>query len=83
MRLLLDTHVLIWSTASPQKLSQQVTNLLADTNNYWVVSIASVWKMQIKIQLGKLNLNLPLAELIENLRQINNIQILPIELNHI
>lgn len=83
MRLLLDTHVLIWSTASPQKLSQQVTNLLADTNNYWVVSIASVWEMQIKIQLGKLNLNLPLAELIENLRQINNIQILPIELNHI
>lgn len=83
MRLLLDTHVLIWSTAQPQKLSQKVTNLLADTNNDWVVSIASIWEMQIKIQLGKLNLNLPLAELIENLIQINEIQILPIELNHI
>lgn len=83
MRLLLDTHVLIWSTAQPQKLSQKVTNLLADTNNDWVVSIASIWEMQIKFQLGKLNLNLPLAELIENLIQINEIQILPIELNHI
>lgn len=59
MRLLLDTHVLIWSTAEPQKLSQKVTDLLTDTSNDWVVSIARIWEMQIKIQLGKLNLNLP------------------------
>lgn len=83
MRLLLDTHVLILSTAEPQKLSQKVTDLLTDTSNDWVVSIARIWEMQIKIQLGKLNLNLPLAELIENLSDINEIQILPIELNHI
>ena len=48
-----------------------------------MLSIASVWEMQIKLQLGKLNLNLPLPELIENQRQINEIQILPIELKHV
>lgn len=74
---------MIWSTANPQNLSPQVTDLLADTNNYWVISIASIWEMQIKLQLGKLNLNLPLPELIENQRQINEIQILPIELKHV
>jgi PIN domain nuclease of toxin-antitoxin system len=43
MKLLLDTHVLIWSTAQPQKLSQKVTNLLADTNNDWVVKRKEIY----------------------------------------
>ncbi|MBF2007000.1 MAG: type II toxin-antitoxin system VapC family toxin [Chlorogloeopsis fritschii C42_A2020_084] len=83
MKLLLDTHVLIWCTGNPEKLSEKVTNLLTDTNNYWLVSIASIWEMQIKLQIKKLNLALPLSELIESLRQTNDLQILPIKLNHI
>ena len=34
MRLLLDTHVIIWSVGNPEKLSQKVRNLLIDTNNF-------------------------------------------------
>ncbi|MEL7246154.1 MAG: type II toxin-antitoxin system VapC family toxin [Cyanobacteria bacterium J06573_2] len=83
MNILLDTHVFIWSTANPERLSQTVTNLLTDTNNTWIVSIASVWEMQIKLQLGKLNLNSTLPELIDNQQQVNNLQILPIDLAHI
>jgi PIN domain nuclease of toxin-antitoxin system len=83
MRLLLDTHVLIWSTGNPEKLSERVRNLLLDTNNSWVVSIASVWELQIKCQLGKLNLSLPLPSLMESQQRINKLQILPIELSHI
>ncbi|MEL6460606.1 MAG: type II toxin-antitoxin system VapC family toxin [Cyanobacteria bacterium J06621_15] len=83
MNILLDTHVFIWSTANPERLSQTVTNLLTDTNNTWIVSIASVWEMQIKVQLGKLNLNSTLPELIDNQQQVNNLQILPIDLAHI
>lgn len=54
MKLLLDTHVIIWSAGNPEKLSQKVRNLLIDTNNFWVISMASVWELQIKSQLGKL-----------------------------
>lgn len=83
MKLLLDTHVIIWSAGNPEKLSQLVRNLLIDTNNFWVMSIASVWELQIKSQLGKLNLNLPLPDFIETQQRVNNLQILPIELTHI
>ncbi|MBE9215256.1 type II toxin-antitoxin system VapC family toxin [Plectonema cf. radiosum LEGE 06105] len=83
MNILLDTHTFIWSTANPESLSQTVTNLLTDTNNTWILSIASVWEMQIKLQLGKLNLNSSLPNLIDNQQRVNNLQILPIDLTHI
>lgn len=83
MRLLLDTHVLIWSTGNPEKLSERVRSLLTDNNYSWIVSVASIWEMQIKSQSGKLNLNSTLPDLIKNQQQVNNLQILPIELSHI
>jgi len=64
VNILLDTHVLIWSTGNPERLSEKVVNLLADTSNTLIFSLASIWEMQIKLQLGKLTLNLPLPELI-------------------
>jgi len=64
VNLLLDTHVLIWLSLTPELISERVTNLLMDETNLWFLSIASVWEMQIKLQLGKLSLNLPLPELI-------------------
>ena len=48
-----------------------------------LLSVASVWEMQIKLQLGKLKLSLPLAELIESQRQTNNIEMLPVTLAHV
>ncbi|WP_445630436.1 type II toxin-antitoxin system VapC family toxin [Nostoc sp. DSM 114167] len=83
MRLLLDAHVIIWSAGNPDKLSQRVRNLLIYTNNSWVVSMASVWELQIKSQLGKLNLSSSLPNFIETQQRVNNLQILPIELTHI
>ena len=83
MKLLLDTHVLIWSAGNPEKLSDRVTSLLNDTSNSWVISIASIWEMQIKILSGKLALDMPLHELIETQQQSNDLQLLPIKLRHI
>ncbi|WP_223210885.1 type II toxin-antitoxin system VapC family toxin [Microcystis aeruginosa] len=45
--------------------------------------VASVWEMQIKLQLGKLQLNPSLQELIKNQITINNLEILSIDLAHI
>ncbi|AFY30525.1 type II toxin-antitoxin system VapC family toxin [Calothrix sp. PCC 7507] len=83
MNILLDTHVFIWSTGNPERLSQRVTDLLTDTSNTWMLSIASIWEIQIKLQLGKLNLNSNLPALIDNQQRVNNLQLLPIELAHI
>jgi PIN domain nuclease of toxin-antitoxin system len=48
-----------------------------------MLSIGSVWEMQIKLQLGKLKLNLSLAEIIAGQQKTNGFQLLPIVLNHV
>lgn len=50
MKLLLDTHTFIWWDSDPSKLSQQVLALLQDRTNILLLSVTSIWEMQIKIQ---------------------------------
>ncbi|WP_333366794.1 type II toxin-antitoxin system VapC family toxin [Microcoleus sp. AT3-D2] len=57
--------------------------LCQNPENILLLSIGSIWEMQIKLQLGKLSLNLPLPELIESQQQTNNIEVLPINLTHL
>ena len=83
MELLLDTHVLIWWSLDSAKLSRKVYELLTDPENTHIISIASVWEIQVKVQLGKLDLDGKLPELITHQKQVNNLQILPIELTHV
>ncbi len=54
MRLLLDTHVLLWALLEPQKLSVELRNSLEDSDNTLVVSAASAWEIATKWRLGKL-----------------------------
>ena len=83
MKLLLDTHTFIWWDSEPQRLSQQVLNMCQDPENVLLVSVASLWEIQIKLQLGKLKLNTPLAELVLGQQEINKIDILDIKLDHV
>lgn len=83
MRLLIDTHVLIWFAQESEDLSKNALRLLKNKDNVILLSIASLWEMQIKIQLGKLELDIPLPELFESQRAINDIQLLNLELEHI
>ncbi len=83
MNLLLDTHVFIWWSISPKSLSSQVEKLIANTGNALFLSLASIWEMQIKIQLGKLDLDVALSELIQKQQEVNSLNLLPIEANHI
>jgi len=83
MRLLLDTHAFIWWDSEPAKLSPQVLALCQDRTSTVLLSVASVWEMQIKLQLGRLKLALPLATLVENQQRTNGIEVLPISLAHV
>jgi PIN domain nuclease of toxin-antitoxin system len=55
MRLLLDTHVLLWAVLEPQKLSAEQRNALENSDNELLVSAASAWEIATKWRLGKLN----------------------------
>lgn len=83
MRLLLDTHVFLWLRNAPEKIPEKVLNAYYDVNNDIFLSIASIWEMQIKYQLGKLELKLPLHDLIQEQCFHNDLKILPIEKYHI
>ncbi len=54
MRLLLDTHTLIWWLEADPRLPPQVFALLEDMRNVVYVSAASVWEIATKIRIGKL-----------------------------
>ncbi len=54
MRLLLDTHVLLWSLTEPRKLSGRTRAALEDTANEVFVSAVSGWEIAVKQTLGKL-----------------------------
>jgi PIN domain nuclease of toxin-antitoxin system len=83
MRLLLDTHIFIWWADQPEKLSPAALSALEDEANELLLSVASVWEMQIKMQLGKLKLSLPLKELVKNQQEINDLTVSPVALSHV
>lgn len=87
MNYLLDTHTFIWldieNDNSSSELSETARLLLADPENVLLLSLVSVWEMQIKSQLGKLTLRLPLEQIVREQLETNHIQLLPITLNHI
>ena len=55
MRILLDTHLLLWSLSQPSKLSTTVRRKIDAAEVY--ASAASIWEISIKSTLGKLDAN--------------------------
>ena len=83
MRLLLDTHVFLWATHEPERLSDHVRELLLNTDNQLYFSLASCWEISVKQSLGKLRLAKPLDHLITDEIAANGLRLLPIELSHL
>ncbi len=53
MKLLLDTHLLLWAAGQPDRLSQVARDLLEEPQNELVFSAASLWEISIKRSLGR------------------------------
>jgi PIN domain nuclease of toxin-antitoxin system len=83
MRVLLDTHTFIWWDEDHTQLSTKALAVCQDEGNTLLLSLVSVWEMQIKIQLGKLETTLSLEEKIKHQHETNDLEILPITLRHI
>jgi PIN domain nuclease of toxin-antitoxin system len=83
MRILLDTHIFIWIATEPERLSPRYTESIIDRQNSLFLSLASIWEIQIKVALGKLDLIGDLATTVDMQIEQNSIQLLSINLKHI
>ncbi|ONI70438.1 twitching motility protein PilT [Actinosynnema sp. ALI-1.44] len=57
MRLLLDTHVLLWWLSGSGDLAESAENAIAEAENDSVVSVATMWEISIKQSTGKLKVD--------------------------
>lgn len=53
MKLLLDTHLVLWAAAEPHRLSAAARDLMAAPDNQLLCSVASLWEVAIKSSLGR------------------------------
>ncbi len=75
MRLLLDTHVVLWSLARPERLSPSLRRVLTEQDNDLEVSVVSLWEIAIKEAVGKMSTRVDIrAELRE--RMIDELPVL-------
>jgi PIN domain nuclease of toxin-antitoxin system len=73
VKLLFDTHAFIWWDGDKSKLSAAALNACQSPANSLHLSLASVWELQIKMQLGKLTLRLPLADVLRDQQRENGL----------
>jgi PIN domain nuclease of toxin-antitoxin system len=83
MKLLLDTNIFIWLNDAPARIPDRIMSIVADPDNSLSLSLVSIWEMQIKMQLGKLQLQDSLEQILATQQSENDLQLLNIELVHI
>lgn len=81
MRFLLDTHAFLCWDADAERLPDTLLKTLQDPAHELILSVVSVWEMQIKVGLGKLEVRTPLSTLIGEQREKNGLAVLPVSLH--
>ncbi len=81
MRLLLDTHLLLWAAANSKRLPRTARELLEDETNEVYYSAASIWEIAIKSSLGRKDFRVDLASLQSVLPDMDFIE-LPVTAAH-
>ena len=82
MAFLLDTHTFLWFVEGSDQLPATIKNKISDINKSCFISIASLWEIAIKKQIGKLNLNIGFDELFR-FAERNQIEIISINEAHL
>ena len=77
MRLLLDTHVLLWALDNPARLGRKTRGLIERSEV--LVSVASLWEISIKAGLGKLKIE---PQAVFDAIEPSGIDVLPVQAAH-
>lgn len=83
MNLLLDTHAFIWYTMDADKLSGKALAIIQAAENPLFISQASIWEMQIKHNIGKLELPFTVQEMVDTQLAKNAFSCLRISNQHL
>lgn len=81
MKVLLDTHTLLWALIDQSKLSERVQRLLPQADTWF--SVASLWEILIKSHLGKISLPQPTGPYVMSKLHINGVRLLQITPDHV
>ena len=82
-RIIIDTQAFLDLRGGHPRLSSQAKKCFLDPQNEIFLSIASVWEIQIKVALKKLQLGVPVPELVQSALVSGSVKLLPVELDHI
>jgi PIN domain nuclease of toxin-antitoxin system len=82
MRLLLDTHILLWFVWNHPNLSATGLSLITDLKNTLFFSAASFWEIAIKVGIGKLTLADPYDMFMNQAVSTTGLTIIPVEVRH-
>lgn len=82
MKLLLDTHLLLWAAGEPKRLSKEARALINDPENELLFSAASLWEVAIKNRLGRRDIKVD-ARLLRRGLLDNGYSELPIASDHV
>lgn len=78
MKLLLDTHALLWFLGNDPQLSAPARQHIENPAHEKFVSVASLWEITIKLSLEKLKLPRPFGEVFPQQLEVNGFELLPI-----
>ncbi len=82
MKLLLDTHALLWFCEGNAALSVAARAAMEDESNERYVSHATAWEVAIKLSLGKLKLQVPYDDLFPGVLSANGFMVVPPDFRH-
>lgn len=79
-KIVLDTHILIWSILNPENLSKIVSDQIvsAQSNNELYISAITLWEIAMLMQKKRINLYEPIRDFLEAISNINGLNIIPI-----
>jgi PIN domain nuclease of toxin-antitoxin system len=81
MGFLIDTHVFIWYATGDKRLGKNIISILENDNQIYL-SIASLWEMAIKVNIGRLEFKEPFEQIATQQIAINNYKVLNIKPEH-
>jgi len=82
MRVLLDTHVLLWWVHDASRLRKETRALFADPANELLWSAGSTWELAIKAALGKLRIEEPMHAFVTRMMIEQGLTALPVHHAH-
>ncbi len=82
-RVLVDTHAFLWFVFDDDRLSAAASSVLADRSVTKLVSIASLWEIVIKNQIGRLDLGMGVSTFVEDHVVGRILEVVPVEIDHL